>query len=305
MREYDDHLSMPKSTGKHAAGSHGGILNSVDIGVRVQALKDELDDLIRLAGCGFEGSPRIFYCHKCGACVDRPLANDTQIASLVPKEVSSNVAHIQDKQGVSKAVYSGNDNGIEVVKLDTDVRASGSATNQNVTVLKEHEEVWATVMVGNTYNRRNVKSLKEVDLGTENALVLWVNGGQEGGIDEEAVHVEETEGFSYEPLECCHVEETTNVHAIEVGPQPSNWVIQKMQEFSKLVGVSCDGYESKLIQLFEELEASRGQGMCTSGGKARRKGVRELKRLECSVNYGAKGGKTRKVLLGRDDGAFK
>jgi hypothetical protein len=45
--------------------------------------------------------------------------------------------------------------------------------------------------------------------------------------------------------------------------------------------------------------------MSIPGGKARRKGVRELKRLEWSVNYDAKGGESRKGLLGRDDRVLK
>ncbi|XP_022862145.1 uncharacterized protein LOC111382408 [Olea europaea var. sylvestris] len=59
-----------------------------------------------------------------------------------------------------------------------------------------------------------------------------------------------------------------------------------------MVGVSCNRYEDRLLQLFEDLEASRGQGMGTPGGKTRSKSIRELKRLECPINYDIKGGKS-------------
>lgn len=45
--------------------------------------------------------------------------------------------------------------------------------------------------------------------------------------------------------------------------------------------------------------------MGTPGGKTKRKGDRELKRLEYSVNYDIKGGESRRGLMGWDDGALK
>jgi hypothetical protein len=56
----------------------------------------------------------------------------------------------------------------------------------------------------------------------------------------------------------------------------------------KLVGVSCDQYEDKLLALFEEIEARQDQSLAdslvmvttTSGVK----GQREIKRLDCSIN---------------------
>lgn len=45
--------------------------------------------------------------------------------------------------------------------------------------------------------------------------------------------------------------------------------------------------------------------MGTPGGKTKRKGDRELKRLEYSVNYDIKGRESRRGLMGWDDGALK
>lgn len=72
-----------------------------------------------------------------------------------------------------------------------------------------------------------------------------------------------------------------------------------------MTDVSCDAYDNRLLQLFQQLEASRRQGMNTSGGKTKRKGDRELKRLEYSVNYDIKGGESRRGLMGWDDGALR
>lgn len=72
-----------------------------------------------------------------------------------------------------------------------------------------------------------------------------------------------------------------------------------------MVGVSCDGYEDNLMHLFEELEIRRGHGMCALGGRARRKGERELRRLECSINYDVKGGETKRGLSGKEEWEFR
>lgn len=95
------------------------------------------------------------------------------------------------------------------------------------------------------------------------------------------------------------------VNVLDSRPLPSNWVLQKIVDFSKMVGVLCDGQESRLMQLFEQLEASRGQRMCTPGDRARRKGDCKLKRLECSINYDIKGGELKRGMQGRDEGELK
>ncbi|KAB1222452.1 Ribulose-1,5 bisphosphate carboxylase/oxygenase large subunit N-methyltransferase, chloroplastic [Morella rubra] len=64
----------------------------------------------------------------------------------------------------------------------------------------------------------------------------------------------------------------------------SSWVLDMVASFRQLVGVSCEGHEADLVQLFAAFEKERGTGGNTdvrSGGKL----VRELKALESSVNY--------------------
>jgi hypothetical protein len=39
------------------------------------------------------------------------------------------------------------------------------------------------------------------------------------------------------------------------GKRSSNWVLQLVQEFSHLVGLSCDGFEGRLSALFEDIVA--------------------------------------------------
>lgn len=85
----------------------------------------------------------------------------------------------------------------------------------------------------NTYTRRYQKGTNEGNQMNDRALVVWVEGAKEGAVNSDAAEIGREEG-------------------------PSKWVFQKIVEFSKMVGVSCDGYEDRLLQLFEELEASRG-----------------------------------------------
>lgn len=136
------------------------------------------------------------------------------------------------------------------------------------TRVKEHEATYSANMVVNTYNRRCSRSLQKSVFGSEKALVVWVDGAK-GKIDSDIVPVEEVDEHIFDPLD-----------VIADGPPHSIWVLQKIQDFNKMVGVSCDGYESKLLQLFEELETSRGQGMSTKGSKSKRKDNLELKRLK-------------------------
>lgn len=68
----------------------------------------------------------------------------------------------------------------------------------------------------------------------------------------------------------------------------SKWVLKRINGFSKFLGVSFDGFEDQAMHLFSEIEEKWRKGVGTeakkSGNKSSR-GVRELKRLQCSVNY--------------------
>lgn len=68
----------------------------------------------------------------------------------------------------------------------------------------------------------------------------------------------------------------------------SKWVLKRINGVSKFLGVSFDGFEDRTMQLFTEIEENWrkkvGSKTRNSGNKAN-KGVRELKRLQCFVNY--------------------
>jgi hypothetical protein len=70
---------------------------------------------------------------------------------------------------------------------------------------------------------------------------------------------------------------------VSVGKEPSSsvsprWVVERVRGFYKVVGLSCDRFEDKLMALFEEIEATRDQSIAktmsmvtsTSGLKGQR-----------------------------------
>jgi hypothetical protein len=65
---------------------------------------------------------------------------------------------------------------------------------------------------------------------------------------------------------------------------PPRWVMERVKGYYKLVGVSCDQYEDKLLALFELIEARRFQSLADSLAKVTTglgvKGQREIKRLD-------------------------
>jgi hypothetical protein len=71
------------------------------------------------------------------------------------------------------------------------------------------------------------------------------------------------------------------------------WVMERVKGYYKLVGVSCDQYEDKLLALFELIEARRVQSLADSLAMVTTasgvKGQREIKWLDCSINYDKKG----------------
>jgi hypothetical protein len=77
--------------------------------------------------------------------------------------------------------------------------------------------------------------------------------------------------------------------SLRVSPR---WVMERVKGYYKLVGMSCDQYEDKLLALFELIEARRVQSLVdslvmvtTASGV---KGQKEIKRLDCSINYDKK-----------------
>jgi len=73
-----------------------------------------------------------------------------------------------------------------------------------------------------------------------------------------------------------------------------SWVMERVKGYYKLVGVSCDQFEDKLLALFEQIEAKQVQSLADSLALVTTvsgvKGQREIKRLNCSINYDKKGG---------------
>lgn len=71
------------------------------------------------------------------------------------------------------------------------------------------------------------------------------------------------------------------------------WVMERVKGYYKLVGVSCDQYEDKLLALFEQIEAKQVQSLADSFALVTTvlgvKGQREIKRLDYSINYDKKG----------------
>jgi hypothetical protein len=105
----------------------------------------------------------------------------------------------------------------------------------------------------------------------------------EGGVGEE---VEGFGPFSIMPLAV----ELDKDSSSEVSPR---WVLERVKGYYKRVGVSCDQYEDKLLALFEKIESRRAQSLADSLAMVTTasgvKGQREIKRLDCSINYDKKG----------------
>lgn len=68
----------------------------------------------------------------------------------------------------------------------------------------------------------------------------------------------------------------------------SKWVLKIITGFSKFLGVSFDGFEERTMQLFSDIEETWRKGASNEvkkSGSRTSLGARELKRLQCSVNY--------------------
>lgn len=76
-----------------------------------------------------------------------------------------------------------------------------------------------------------------------------------------------------------------------------DWV----KNFCHVVGLSCEGFEDQMLDLFTTIEANRHQNNLGSGTESCSKSLNigdlELKRLVCSDNYDVKGGHRIRGLL--------
>jgi hypothetical protein len=79
-------------------------------------------------------------------------------------------------------------------------------------------------------------------------------------------------------------------------PESQGWVLERVLAFCHELGLNCDGHEEELLALFTAIEAKRmnrkGGSSQQKGDKVGNRGNRELKRLECTVNYDVKGSAT-------------
>jgi hypothetical protein len=69
----------------------------------------------------------------------------------------------------------------------------------------------------------------------------------------------------------------------------SDWVIQRANEICPILGISFEGHKLQLLDFLSFIEADRHlgeEGALSCRGK---KGKREVKNLECSINYEARG----------------
>jgi hypothetical protein len=84
------------------------------------------------------------------------------------------------------------------------------------------------------------------------------------------------------PLSCCRADKFGG----KFGKRSSDWVLHLVQDFSHLVGLSCDGFEGRLLALLEDIvsndEKEEGPSM-----KLGNKGTREVIRLARFINYDA------------------
>jgi hypothetical protein len=73
----------------------------------------------------------------------------------------------------------------------------------------------------------------------------------------------------------------------------TEWVVERVKGFYKIVGLSCLGLEDKLmVELFNDIEPHRYSNRVghdnNLSAKFGNRGQREVKRLECLVNYDGK-----------------
>jgi hypothetical protein len=89
-----------------------------------------------------------------------------------------------------------------------------------------------------------------------------------------------------------HISPLNSYRGESIQSDQSEWVRQNMEVFSKQIGVSIEGCETKAMALFMAIERRWRQPgssrtiVCTNQPKAC-KGVRELRNLSSSVNYRA------------------
>jgi hypothetical protein len=75
-----------------------------------------------------------------------------------------------------------------------------------------------------------------------------------------------------------------------LGLEYSDWVLQRVMEIYRVVGLSCEGYEEQFMALLTAIELGHCHKDLASSSKFVNKGNKEIKRLACSMNYDSKCG---------------
>jgi hypothetical protein len=98
---------------------------------------------------------------------------------------------------------------------------------------------------------------------------------------------EDSEVLDISPIRTCYGEITLGESVLQ---EQSEWVQQHMAEFSKLMGVDIEGFESEAIRLFAAIErrwrqngGNGAEGQTTT--QKSWKGLRELRNLASAINY--------------------
>jgi len=137
---------------------------------------------------------------------------------------------------------------------------------------------------------------KFVEFEQDSRVYVGCEDGLRGGVEVDdslvvVTHIEDDSGGS-ELLDI----QSLAVFGDQIGDNSisTEWVVERVKGFCHVVGLSCAGFEDKLIALFNDIEAhhySNGAGHVTNvSAKFGNRRQREVKRLECLVNYDMKGG---------------
>jgi len=138
-----------------------------------------------------------------------------------------------------------------------------------------------------------VESCLREDSGvTDEGEALFDSGAQDfrsGLLLELEVKNSNEEGESGAPLEITPLA-AKGGEKHRVSPR---WVVEKVMSCYQSIGLSCEGFEDRMLAMFEEIEAAGERSLASPKtlypSNQGAKGKRELNRLAWSINYEKKG----------------
>jgi hypothetical protein len=251
-----------------AAGGSSSSGNAGDSSEHAGEATDKVDEtcgISRRFGCGIDKPVEELRAELEAADSDGMAGSEAESAGEGEK------SHISNVEGVGQAI-----NQFTVQPSCVGVAVGGSSGAE--TGVGETEILGGMVVYGETPVQQN-------DMGKER------EADQNFGVVERDDIVEEwgePETLEIQPLAIMGIGD----HQSEA----RDWVLERILAFCQELGVVCDGYEKELMELFAAIEDSRinrkGRNGNKRGDKVGNRGNRELKRLECTVNYDAKGSVT-------------